>query len=174
MNYFNKKGGIVSDYFLIVLVFVTLLLGLAFGYNIWVGINAKIQTMDIDTNAKAQINEFDDLFLFIDKIIPFLFFALWIVVIMASIFVNPDNQFYFLISLILTAVYTLIIIFMVDILSAIFEDTNLITTTQNLTNSWFFAHNLHWISFLIMLFSSVWFYSKGNLFVNTGGNQGIE
>lgn len=168
----SKKGGILDDLWIVLItIFFTGMLILVFAFAIWLSFNDKIQALP-DTVAsaetKADINSLTNLFLFIDKIQPFLFMALWIMVIISSLYVNPDHPVFFFISLGLCFAYTIIIMAIVDFGVAIWDNPLLLRASQELGNSSFFIHNFHLISFFVMIATLVWFYVKGNLGYNQG------
>lgn len=172
----NKKGGILDDIWIVLVIFFAGILIFLFTFNIWLKFNDNIQALPdsvADADTKQNVNNLTNLFLFLDKIQPFLFLALWLLVIMSSIFVNPDHPFFFLVSIGVCFIYTIIIMIIVDFGSAIWDNPLLARATAELGNSSFFIHNLHIIGFFIMIGSLVWFYVKGNLGYGQGSGGGI-
>lgn len=169
----NKKGGINFDMFIGILIIFFAIFTTFISYTIWINWNSQVQALDVgDATVKAQINEMGQWFFLIDKAIPFIFIALWAIVIMSSLTVKPEHPFFFLISLIVLGLLTITSFIIVDFGTTLFEHPFLQDAQQALTMSVFFTNNLHWISFLVMFASTVWFYSKDNFGLNVG--RGIE
>lgn len=169
----NKRGNIVYDVFLIMLVILAFILTLVFSYFIWNQFNNGIQSLPesvATTQIKDIISGFGDWFLFLDKMLPFGFVAMWIGVILLSIRTDPDHPAYFLVALVILAIFTIISFILVDVGTQFTDSELLLSTSQSLGNSYFFIHNLHFISFFVMLGSAIWFWSKGAL----TGEVGIQ
>jgi hypothetical protein len=94
--------------------------------------------------------------------------VLWFSAILGSLLVNPEHPAFFLVSLFLIFILTCIAIMFVDFGQQLFSNEIISSVSQQLSNSMFFVNHLHYISFFVMLLSSVWFFSKGRSF---GGGQ---
>lgn len=172
----NKKGGILDDFWIVLIIFFAGLLVFLFSFNVWLNFNDKVQALPsslADSDTKSNVNSLTNLFLFIDKIQPFLFLALWGLVIMSSILVNPDHPFFFLISLGICFIYTVVLMIIVDFGVVIWDSPLFIRASSELGNSTFFMHNLHIIGFFIMVGSLIWFYVKGNIGYGQGSGGNI-
>lgn len=158
----NKRGNINFDIFLVIIILFAFIITMVFSYYVWIQINNKFQNMDnIDADVKAIINDFGKWFLFLDKIVPFLFIALWFCVFLSSLLVNPEHPAFFIVNLIVIFFFTIVVIIFVDFGQRLFSNVLLVAVSSQLSNSMFFINNLHFISFFVMLFSSVWFYVRG-------------
>lgn len=159
----NKRGNIVLDIFLSVMVIFILITGLVFGFYIWIQFNDKLQTLPVDDpDAMTAINNMGNWFLFLDRLVPFIFIVLWIGAILSSLLVNPEHPMFFIVSLIMIFILTIVSIIFVDFGQRLFSNAIIVSVSSQLTNSMFFINNMHFISFFVMIISSVWFYSKGN------------
>lgn len=166
MNFKNKKGNIVFDIFLVMIIIVIFVFSITISFKIWTEFNSKIQALPesvASTQIKDTIGGFGDWFLFLDKILPFGFIAMWIGVILLSIRTNPDHPAFFLIALIILLLFTAISFIIVDVGTNFTDNTLLISISEQLGNTYFFIHNLHLISFFVMLASATWFWGKGAL-----------
>lgn len=165
-----KKGGIVDDSFLISIFVFIFVFTLVFCFYFWISFDNNIQNMDVgDADSKLAIHNMGNWFLFLDKLLPFIFVVLWFSVILSSLLVNPEHPAFFLVSLVSIFIYTIVAIILVDFGKQLFSNEIIVSVSSQLSNSMFFANNLHFISFFVMLISSVWFFSKGNREANQRG-----
>lgn len=168
----SKRAGIVQDVFIAIIILFVFMAGLIFSYKIWLGFDEKIQDLDVGSaSTKALISEIGgNWFKFLDKVLPFIFFVLWGSVILLSVLTNPDHPLFFFGAIGLTALLTFISFILVDVGTAIFDSPLLLSVSEVLGNTYFFLHNLHFISFFVMLGSAVFFWTKGNL----GFERGVQ
>lgn len=161
--------GHIEDILVAVIVIFGLMITLVLGYTVWENFNDTIQNMDnIGAEEKAVFDNMSRWFLFVDYMIPFIMVILWLAVIISSIKVEPEHPFFFVVSLVLVILYSFFIFMLVDFGTAFIENDVFTNYIDNLSNTWFFIHNLHYISFVIMIITTAWFYSKGYFQQNEG------
>lgn len=168
---FRGKSGILVDVRFILIVFFVFMIMLLVSYVVYVNWNIQIQGMDsdlVDDYTKDKIAGFNSVFLFFDKLVPFIFLGLWGLVIYASSKVKPDHTGFFLIALVSLTLLTILSIVLVDVGSMFLESSVISSVVSPLSNVRFFVYKFHYISFFVGLISLVIFYTRRTQVVSGG------
>lgn len=166
-----KKGGILFDNWAVIIFLFVFILFLAFTSLIWYHLNAEIQAMPvdiIDSVTKQRVNDMGKIFSFIDRMIPFIFMLFWLLTLFFSSTLSPTHPIFFVLSFITLLVLSLVSIFLVDFYEIFFSNSVFNVVNEGLSNSLFFAGKFHLISFFIMIFSLVIFYSRNKMSKEVG------
>ncbi len=167
----NKKGQAVDIMFVVVFFFVFMLFS-SMAYFFWANFNAEIQALPedvIDNGTKEKINKMTNTWFFLDNIIPFFFIGLWGLVFLSSLTLNPEHPAFFIFAIITLTLTTFVAIIFVDVGTTLFNNPTLKAFTDQLNNINFFMKNYHYISFVMGLISTVFFFSR-----RTDINRGVQ
>ena len=171
---FNKRGNLQDVFFSVVWIFFFIVfLGLMsiIAYHLMDAVNDLPDDIMVDDDSLTQITRISKIFRFVDKLVPLLFVLLWAISIFLSLRVIPDHPAFYFFSFVFLLVFTLVSIIFVDFSSLFFSNSVFDPIRNDLSNSLFFANNLHYISFFVMLISLIIFYSRNKA---VGGDVGIN
>lgn len=175
----NKKGGITGFLIIMILALFTIAFSSLLANTMWNTANDEIQSLPNETvsqEIKDEINELTTLEDISDKAFVITFVLLLIAYIFVAALSETENKIFFLLSVILLIILTILAMILSNAWQYLVENPTLSSAAADLTFTGFFMRFFPLIVFLVGIIGAIIYYGRthsgGMSFL--GGSGGVD